>query len=292
MNRFPSYDATQIGFRTLGEGRTLMCLPGGPGRASEYLGDLGGLAASRRLVLADTRGTGGSGDAEEPESYRCDRLVADVEAMHAHLGFERIDVLGHSAGANLAVLYAAEHPERLEHLVLLCPGLRALGVTVADEDQRTALRRRSGEPWYADALAAAEKAEAGDDSPQTRNGYLPFYYGRWDAAAQAHATLGFSERARAVQAQFYADGVFDPPATVAALARLDAPVLVYGGLLDLLPVDALERAARVFPHAQVTVQPGAGHYPWLDDPAWFTGALNAFLGPAAPPPATAEPSGA
>jgi proline iminopeptidase len=277
MNRFPSYDFTQIAFRELGEGRPLVCLPGARG-SGEYFGDLGGLSGSRRLVLPDTRGTGKSEDAAEPESYRCDRLLADVEALHANLDFERIDVLGHSAGANLAVLYAAAHPERVGHLVLLTPGLHALGITVSDEEQRPAMRRRSGEPWYPDALAAAEKAEAGDDSLQTQMAHMPFLYGRWDQAAREHATIGVSERARAVQARFYADGVFDPPATVAALARLDAPVLVYGGGLDLIPVDALEKAARLLPHAEVTVQPGAGHYPWLDDPAWFTAALNAFLG--------------
>jgi pimeloyl-ACP methyl ester carboxylesterase len=286
MNRFPSYDATQVAFRVLGEGRPLVCLPGGPGRSTEYLGDLGGLSQSRRLALTDTRGTGASGDAADPDSYRCDRLLADVEALHAHLGFERIDVLGHSAGANLAVLYAAAHPERIDHLVLLTPSLQALGIMASDEQERSALQRRSGEPWYADAMAAAERAEAGDDSAQTRNGYLPFLYCRWDQAAQEHATLGMSERSRAVQARFYADGVFDPPATVAALARLDAPVLVYGGELDVIPVGVLHQAAGVFPHAEVVIQPGAGHYPWLDDPARFTSAVNAFLGPAGPPAAS------
>jgi len=58
-----------------------VCLPGGPGRASEYLGDLGGLSRSRRLILPDTRGTGESADASDPLSYRCDRLVGDVEAL-------------------------------------------------------------------------------------------------------------------------------------------------------------------------------------------------------------------
>lgn len=41
MARFASYDGTQIGYRVLGAGPPLVCLPGGPGRASEYLGDLG-----------------------------------------------------------------------------------------------------------------------------------------------------------------------------------------------------------------------------------------------------------
>jgi hypothetical protein len=38
MNRFASHDSTEIAFRTLGYGRPLVCLPGGPGRGRDYLG--------------------------------------------------------------------------------------------------------------------------------------------------------------------------------------------------------------------------------------------------------------
>jgi proline iminopeptidase len=275
---FVSYDGTKIAYRLLGAGRPLVCLPGDPGRASEYLGDLGGLAASRQLVLPDTRGTGASADAADAGSYRCDRLVADVEALHAHLGFERIDLLGHSAGGSLAVLYAAAHPERIEHLVLLTSSLRALGVEITDEQRRAAMQRRSGEPWYPAAMSAVEKADAGDDSPETTDGWMPFLYGRWGDAARAHLTVGRSERGQKVRAGFNAEGAFDPPTAVAALAGLRSPVLVYGGELDLIPVQALDWAAGLFPRGELTVQPGAGHFPWLDDPVWFGAALGAFLG--------------
>ncbi len=80
MPRFASYDGTQISYRTLGDGPPLVCLPGGPGRTCEYFGDLGGLSRSRQLIMPDTRGTGESADASDPLSYRCDRLVGDVEA--------------------------------------------------------------------------------------------------------------------------------------------------------------------------------------------------------------------
>jgi pimeloyl-ACP methyl ester carboxylesterase len=278
MSSFVSYDAARIGFRVLGEGRPVVCLPGGPGRGGEYFGDLGRLDRSRRLVIPDTRGTGTSADAGDPGSYRCDRLVADVEALHAHLGFERIDLLAHSAGASLALLYAAAHPERIEHLVLLGPSLRAVGIVVSDDQELAAMERRSGEPWYADAMQAAKLSMAGDESAETRSRYMPFLYGRWDDAARAHVTVGISERARAVMARYSADGAFDPGATVASLARLSAPVLVYGGALDVIPAETLEQAARVFPRGEVGVQPGAGHYPWLDDPAAFSAAISAFLG--------------
>ena len=111
----------------------------------------------------------------------------------------------------MALLYAGAYPERIGHLVLLSPGMGRLGLEVTDAQQQEAMRRRSGEPWYQEAQAAVQAAEAGDDSAETRLRYMPFFYGRWDDAARAHAPVGFSERARAVQAGFYAPGAFDPP---------------------------------------------------------------------------------
>jgi pimeloyl-ACP methyl ester carboxylesterase len=211
-------------------------------------------------------------------SYRCDRLVADVEALRAGLGLDRIDLLGHSAAGNLATLYAAACPERVAHLILLTPGLRAIGVEVTDEQWDAAFERRSGEPWYAEAAAAIEKANAGDQSIENRRGYVPMFYGRWDSAAQAHADVGISYRSRPVRDAFGAEGAFNPAATREALRRLEAPVLVYAGELDTSPTaETAATAARVFPNARVTLQPGAAHFPWLDDPAFFNAAITAFL---------------
>ena len=108
---------------------------------------------------------------------------------------------------------------------------------------------------------------------------MPFFYGRWDDAARAHARVGVSERARAVQAGFYAPGAFDPLAARAGLARVTAPVMMYVGQAEIGPTPELAaEAVRLFPGWELTVQPDAGHYPWLDDPAWFTARLLAFLG--------------
>ena len=279
MAQFTSYDGTKLEFRRAGAGRPLICLPGGPGRTPGYLGSLGGLDGSRELILPDTRGTGESAVPADPATYRCDRLARDVEALRVELGLERIDLLGHSAGGNIALLYAAANPERIDHLVLLSPGPQPLGLDFSDEQQQAAMRRRSAEPWYQEACAAIQAAEAGDDSAETRLRYMPFFYGRWDDAARTHALMGFSEQSRAVQAGFYAAGAFDPPATRAGLAGVTAPVMVYVGEAEIGPTPELAaRMAGLFPGWELTVQPGAGHYPWLDDPAWFTTALLAFLG--------------
>jgi pimeloyl-ACP methyl ester carboxylesterase len=140
------------------------------------------------------------------------------------------------------------------------------------------MRRRAAEPWFETAWAAAQAADDGDESPETTLGYQPFLYGRWDDAARAHARAAVSDQAVPVRAGFYAAGAFDPPATRAALATLASPVLVYAGELDAVcPPELLAQVAAVFPGWALTVQPGAGHFPWLDDPAQFAGALSTFL---------------
>src|SRR5882757_773432 len=98
MPHFTAPDGTELAYRVVGEGEPLLCLPGGPMRASAYLGDLGGLSRHRRLIVLDLRGTGASGAPADPATYRCDRQITDVEALRAHLGLEHIDLLAHSAG--------------------------------------------------------------------------------------------------------------------------------------------------------------------------------------------------
>jgi pimeloyl-ACP methyl ester carboxylesterase len=278
MRSFKSYDGTEIGYRVLGDGPPLVCLPGGPGRAAEYLGDLGGLGKSRQLVLLDPRGVGISADPPDPATFRVDRLVSDVESLRAHLGVDRMDLLAHSAGAVLATLYAAAYPERLSRLILVTPGLAAAGADGTEEELRAALSSRAAEPWYPAARAALEKIIAGDRSLEAFRASRPFYYGRWDDAARAHATLGISERHQAAREGYFAGAALDPPATRAALKKLTAPVLLYAGELDPMVTPAVVRqAAPVFNDATVVVQPGAAHFPWVDDPAAFAAAIGSFL---------------
>src|SRR5580700_4771551 len=125
---FHAFDGTKLAYHVQGEGAPLVCVPGGPMRDSVYLGDLGGLAAGRRLIMLDLRGTGQSAVPADPASYRCDRLVDDVAALQDHLGLDRMDLLGHSAGANIAVMYAARHPSLVSKLALVAPSTRAVGL--------------------------------------------------------------------------------------------------------------------------------------------------------------------
>jgi proline iminopeptidase len=277
--RFASYDGTEIHYGLRGDGVPLVCLPGGPGRAVDYLGDLGGLDALRQLVLVDPRGVGRSADPEDPTTFRVDRLVEDVEALRIHLGLDRMDLLAHSAGAVLATLYAAAYPKHLSTLILVTPGLAAVGVHSTADELAAALKRLADQPWYPEAFAAWEKIIAGDRSIEPYRASRPLFYGRWDEEAQAHATLGVAERHAAAREGYFAEVTFDTSSTRAALEKLTAPVLLHAGELDpLVPPTAVRQAARAFRDASVVIQPAAGHFPWVDDSLQFATAIGSFLG--------------
>jgi pimeloyl-ACP methyl ester carboxylesterase len=279
MPAFTAPDGTRLAYHVVGEGEPLICLPGGPMRASAYLGDLGGLSKRRRLVLLDLRGTGDSDVPADPSTYRCDRQVGDVEALRVQLGLESIDLLAHSAAGDLALLYAARYPRRVRTLTMVTARARALGVDFTTEHRLEAAALRADEPWFASAREAYGRVWDGTATDADFDAAVPFFYGRWDAAAEAHAA-GEVEQTNEQAADLYASpGAFDPAVARAALAGWDARVLVLAGERDGGPLPRVAAAvAELLPHAEPVVQEGAGHFPWIDDPDRFTETVASFLG--------------
>src|SRR5204863_5395531 len=67
----------------------------------------------------DLPGFGGSARLPRP-TYP--RLVGWIEAIRAEIGAEKLTVVGNSFGGSLARLYAANHPDRTAHLIILNGG--------------------------------------------------------------------------------------------------------------------------------------------------------------------------
>ena len=271
MESFASYDGTRLAFHRAGSGPPLICLPGGAMRSSAYLGTLGGLTGHVELLLLDPRGTGDSERPADPATYRCDRQAADVEALRIHLGLDRVALAAHSAGAAIALHYAAAHPDRVSHLLLINPSPRVVALEISNPDRFQAMEKRRDEPWFPSAYAALQRVWAGEATDEDWPLITPFNYGRWDDAARADAAIGKNEEAAAL---YYACGPLDP----ARLAGLKAPVLLITGEYDpQIPPHRATDYAALFPDATVAVLPAAAHSSFVDDPAWFRERVTAFL---------------
>ncbi|MCU1600913.1 MAG: translation initiation factor [Frankiales bacterium] len=281
MPRFTSYDGTDLAYSATGAGTPLVCLAGGPGFPGRYFEDLAGLAAVRTLVLLDTRGTGQSELPSDPSTMRFDRLAADLEALRVHLGLETMAVLGHSAGAVTAQVWAAQHPASVERLVLLTPSDHLQGGTRADVP---AVRETyADEPWYAEAAEAMELLKDAPPSqvPSLRRAVVPFQYVRWDEAAQAHAARMEPLLSKRAQAGYIAGADQVSFADLlTGLRAVTAPVLVVAGTRDAVSgVAAPELVAGAFPDAAIAWVEDAGHHPWIDQPTAFRAAVDPFLLP-------------
>jgi proline iminopeptidase len=278
MPIFDAPDGVRLSYRELGDGPDLVCIPGGPMRASAYLGDLGGLPTHAHLIIPDLRGTGLSEAPADPATYRCDRQTEDIEALRVHLGLDQMNLLGHSAGANIAVRYAERYPDRIRRLLLITPSTFAVGLSATFAQRREIVSQRQDEPWFAEVDAALERINTGQEREGDWALLAPTFYGRWDDAARAHDAADAEQTNKPAGEAFRADGAFDPETTTAALAKLSAPVLILAGQFDVAaaPVVLAEFAA-MFPDCELVIQPRAGHYPWLDDRRLFVTAVASFL---------------
>ena len=100
-------------------GIPLIFLHGGFGMDYSYfLPYVKPLSKKFRLVFFDFRGNGRSDDAP-PETYSYDQFVEDTRKLIKRLKFEKLSLLGHSAGGFIALKFALKYPELLKTLILV-----------------------------------------------------------------------------------------------------------------------------------------------------------------------------
>ena len=110
----------RMAWRGVGDpgGEPWLLLHGGPGSGAQP-----GLLAPldlglQQAIVPDQRGSGASRPRGGLRGNDTAALVADLEALRAHLGVERWAVLAGSWGTVLALAYAQRHPQRVQRLVL------------------------------------------------------------------------------------------------------------------------------------------------------------------------------
>ena len=274
----------QLYYRIFGTGvDTAIVLHGFQGNNQNYLAlDLAPLISGRALLFYDQRGGGRSDPVSETELPGLEEHVADLEALRAALGLDRLRLIGHSGGAFIAIQYALDFPDRVDRIVLVSPGpptpdyseevarafyarldssswadLNALQASLPTADDPATLCRRITATvlprvWLADSVAVGRMrgdfCNAGDDVLRTEPQRLEAF--RSSVASR--------------------DWTPDLPG-------IAHDVLVIHGGRDAIPVAAAEVWAATLPRASLIVIQGADHLPWVDQPHEFASALTGFL---------------
>ncbi len=279
--KFSTTGGLKLTYRRLGKGPTLVCHPGGPGFSSTYFGDLAGLWERFTLVMLNPRGTGGSDRPRDRRAYQIDDYVRDVEEVRLHLGLERMLLLGHSHGGVVAQAYAAEHPGRVSRLVLAST-LPRFGPQQEDA-MRAGMDKRSGQSWYADAVAALEAEQDGTFENDQELGELvfremPLYFARYGPVEAGYLDTLRSETLNAETLELFNKEIFTTFDLRDRLPRITAPTLVITGDDDFIcgPVCAAEITAAVRGAREVIVG-DSGHMVFIEQPRAFHDEVGDFL---------------
>lgn len=216
----------------------------------------------------------GFGQSQKPKdvdlSFRA--KAEHLKAVLDALGIERAHLVAHDVGGPSGILFALEHPERVDRMVLLNttvfrrdfrPPLPALTqfVPVVRDVARPMFRRPAFEFFFKLGLARPERVPAD--------------------VLENHWRL--VSREKGVRSIF--DTWADFPEEAATLDRIrsqlgkwEGDVLVLFGAEDpYLPPPNAERLAKAFPKAQLQLLPNAGHFVQEDAPEEVAERVMAFL---------------
>jgi 3-oxoadipate enol-lactonase len=205
------------------------------------------LADSLRLVRFDHRGHGDS--PSPPGPYEIADLAGDVLALMDALGVERAHYCGLSIGGMVGMWLAANAPERIDRLVLIC--------TAAHMPPATFWQERAA------VVLAAGTIEVIADAVVDR-WLTPAFAAEYpDARAKLRAMLVAADPAS------YAAccGAIERMDLRAQLPRISAPTLVISGADDLAtPVDRQRLIATAIPGARREIVSPAAHVAAVEQP--------------------------
>jgi pimeloyl-ACP methyl ester carboxylesterase len=222
----------------------------------------------------------GHGDSDWADAYPPEAMPADLAAFADQLGLGRFTIVGHSMGGSVAFRYAADHPERVERLIIEDAGLPSPERPPVPNPDNS-VQRMLAKDVFADedeVVAHLMRQSPGVAEARIREVIPHWFRQRDDGRYTYKFDPALRRRLRAVDQ--------DPEqhrrmATElrTRLAGLTSRVLILRGEnSDILSPEAAADTVAVFQDATLVTIPGAGHNIHTDNPRAFRAAVRDWLG--------------
>jgi pimeloyl-ACP methyl ester carboxylesterase len=236
------------------------------------------LARHCRVVAFDGRGNGKSDRPEEVAAYAEEEYAADSLAVMDATGTDRALIVSLSLGAQRALLLAAEHPERVEAAVFICPSV-SLG---------TPLAARIAYP-FEDVLETDQGWAKYNRHYWLRDyrDFLEFFFSQMftepHSTKQIEDCVGWGlETAPATLVATRLAINMGEEETRALCARVRCPVLVVQGTEDAITGPSRGIALAEETGGSLVLIEGSGHAPHVRDPVKINLLLRDFVAPPSP----------
>lgn len=226
--------AAKLWTASQGVGIPILLCNGGPG-CCDYMTDVAAMIDDIAFVIRwEQRGCGRSAHAN---TYTLEQTLSDIEAVREHFGFDEWLVAGHSWGADLALTYALEYPDKILGAVCISGG-----------------RMNNDREW-------SEAYRKGRDE---RGELQPEY--AYPHNQQVNSNLN-TERKLYIQ----------QPDLFKRLSQLPIPVSFIYGSEDIRPSWAVEQIAHLLPNGEYHEIQGAEHVIWLTHAERLKAQLRLFI---------------
>lgn len=112
-----------------GKGKPILCIHGITANCRCWDVMASGLSPVHRVMAMDLRGRGlsDSPDSGYSIAHHCDDILALLDDLH----LEKAVIMGHSLGAFISVVFGAEHPERVDRIILVDGGGKLSDIQMA-----------------------------------------------------------------------------------------------------------------------------------------------------------------
>lgn len=267
MTRIATPDGVAYEVHDRGRGRVTILLHGFASSSRTWDSIAHRLGTRRRLLAIDLLGHGGS-DGPPPLRHAVERQATDIAWLIEELAGTRVDVLGYSFGARVALWLGVLAPALVGCLVLESPSAGITGLAAR------AGRVTADERW-------ATLLDAGDmnvfhDAWEAQ----PVFASRTDLAtgtrAAIHAEhLAASAQGLAASLRGAGQGVMRPLQDQLGVIRI--PTLVLAGACDPVGRERATQVAGSLPDAHLEVIEDAGHAPHIERPEAFLQVTTGFL---------------
>lgn len=268
----------EIAYRRAGRGAPAVVIHGGPGIGHSYMRSLDAWAGELELIYYDQRGSGHT-ELGRPDNVSFAGAMSDLDGLRRHLGIERMTLVGHSFGAILGLVFAAQHPDTVTSLVLLNTSPPFAPELTRLFQANMASRRTPEDDAQREALEASEAF--GRLDPQTLerhvlNAYTPLFSDRsWrDRAELAFTPVTAANIATVTQRMMRNLKTVDP---LSLLARVVCPTLIVHSENDAVPEEFSRLLADKIASAEYQLLSGASHFVLLEAPVTLASAVMPFL---------------
>ena len=280
-------------YKTVGSGKPLVILHGGPGASHDYfLPYLLPLARHHKLIFIDERGSGKSEKLEDPSGYTVQAMAEDVEALRKVLNLGMIDLLGHSYGGALAQTYALKYQEHLNHLILASTWhstkkMNEVFRIMLDKmpaELRARIKKHESAGLFGNGKAYEKHRYTSDYMIASwGEGYFPYLYQNrpdpnYDPVANGIMSWDLYREMWGSHGEFVIDGNLSSIEYADRLSSIRVPTLITAGDNDECDPALSQEMHAIIAGSKLAIMPKSGHMTFVDQPDLYIKTVEEFLG--------------